>query len=80
VLTNGIKFDQDTRWSATVVKKDGQWKVANVHISANEFDNPILDIVRRRTAWWAGGISAAAGFIVGAVALRLLSRQRPKAT
>ena len=78
-LTNGMKFDQDTRWSATLVKKDGRWKVVNVHISANEFDNPILDIAVRRTTWWAGGIGAAAGFLVGAVAFWLIGRRRPKA-
>jgi ketosteroid isomerase-like protein len=78
-LTNGMKFDQDTRWSATVVKKDGHWKVVNVHISANEFNNPILDIAVRRTAWWTGGIGAAVGFLVGAAMLWLVSRRRPKA-
>jgi ketosteroid isomerase-like protein len=77
-LTNGMKFDQDTRWSATLVKKDGAWKVVSIHISANEFDNPILDIAVRRTTWWAGGIGAAIGVIVGAAAFWLISRLRRK--
>jgi hypothetical protein len=78
-LTNGKKFDQDTRWSATLVKKNGSWKIVNAHISANEFDNPILDIAVQRTTLWAGGIGAAVGFLIGAAVLWLVSRRRPKA-
>ena len=60
-LTDGTEFDQNTRWSATLVKKDGQWKVASVHISDEHVrqsgaqpcgqDNGALG-GRYRRAWW----------------------------
>ena len=59
-LTDGTQFDQDTRWSATVIKKDGKWKVASIHISVNLFDNPILHLAIRKTATYVGGCWPAA--------------------
>src|SRR6266404_4190077 len=57
LLTDGTEFDQDTRWSATAVKKDGKWKVASIHISVDLFNNPILEIAIKRTATWVGGLA-----------------------
>jgi len=64
-LRDGTEFDQNTRWSSTLVKKDGQWKVASVHISTNMFDNPVLNLAVKMTALWTGAISGVVGMIVG---------------
>lgn len=77
-LTDGTEFDQDTRWSATVVKKDGKWKVASVHISVDMFDNPILHMAIKKTAIWVGSIAGGGGLVVGLVAGALLFRRRSK--
>ncbi len=53
-LTDGRDFVLVSRWSATAVKKDGQWKIAEFHASGNLFDNPVLWIAVRRTAIWTG--------------------------
>jgi len=50
VMTDGKEFVVTTRWSATLVKKDGKWLVANFHASTDVFDNPILDVAIRRHA------------------------------
>ncbi len=46
-LTSGKRFAIDGRWSATMLRRDGQWKVASFHYSANIFDNPVLAGQRR---------------------------------
>ncbi|MBY0521966.1 MAG: nuclear transport factor 2 family protein [Gemmataceae bacterium] len=71
VLTDGTEFVQNTRWSASVVKRGGKWKVASVHISTNMFDNPILDMAVKKTMWMAGGGGVVIGFLVGFLLARL---------
>jgi uncharacterized protein (TIGR02246 family) len=67
-LASGKTFDLPARWSATLVKEDGKWLIANLHASDNLFDNPVLGMARRM-AYWVGGISLlvglAAGFVLG---------------
>jgi uncharacterized protein (TIGR02246 family) len=76
VLTDGRDFAVDTRWTATLAKKEGKWKLASFHASTDMFDNPVLRIAVRRAALWTGGIAAVAGLAVGFAAARLL-RRRP---
>jgi uncharacterized protein (TIGR02246 family) len=75
VLTDGREFVVPTRWSATVVKKDGRWLIANFHASANMFDNPVLGLAVRRTAMWVGGGAVVVGLIVGFLFGRLIRRR-----
>jgi hypothetical protein len=63
-LANGKTFDLPARWSATLVKENDKWLIANLHASDNLFDNPLLDLTKR-TAWWAGGIALLAGLLIG---------------
>lgn len=67
-LTNGKTLRVDGRWSATLVKENGRWLVANLHASTNLFDNVLLSLAKN-AAWWAGfvslGMGAVAGWIVG---------------
>jgi uncharacterized protein (TIGR02246 family) len=76
-LTDGRDFVMPTRWTSTLVKKDGRWLIAEFHASTNTFDNPVLHIAIRRTAAWAGGIAVVVGLIVGFVLARLLGRRSP---
>lgn len=63
-LTDGLKLDAKTRWTATLVREHDRWLVASLHASANLFDNPLLSMAKR-TAYWAGGVSLFLGLIVG---------------
>ena len=58
-LVNGNEFDLKTRWSVTVVKEGDEWLVANLHVSTNLFENPVLATVSRMAMWLAIG----AGFV-----------------
>lgn len=72
-LVNGNEFNLKTRWSATVVKEGDRWLLANLHVSSNLFDNPVLQTVSRMAIWLAigtGAISLVVGFIVGRLIYR----------
>jgi hypothetical protein len=70
-MASGRDFVLPARWSATLVKEDGRWLIASLHVSDNLFDNPLLDLARRMI-WWAGGIALLLGILIGF----LLGRRR----
>jgi ketosteroid isomerase-like protein len=63
-MKGGRTFDLPARWSATLVKENGRWLIANLHASDDLFDNPLLAMARR-AAWWAGGIALIVGLALG---------------
>jgi len=70
-LTSGLHFTLDANWSTTVVKTDGQWKVAAMHFSTNLFDNPLLNNAERLV--WIASIAA---FLAGLLAAFIIMRMR----
>ena len=68
-MASGRNFDLPARWSATMVKENGQWLIANLHASDNLFDNPLLDSAKR-TIGWTGAIGLAVGLAIGLFAGR----------
>jgi hypothetical protein len=75
VLTDGRDFEVNSRWTTTLVKRDGRWKVASFHASTDMFDNPVLHIAIRRTAWWTGASAGVVGLLIGTIATWLLRRR-----
>lgn len=71
VLRGGLTRVLDSRWTATVVKQDGAWKLAAFQIGANVLDNVILQEHRRfaRGVGIGGGalalVTAGLGFLLG---------------
>lgn len=47
VLRTGQTIDLDAAWSSTMVKKNGQWKIAAIHFSTNVLDNDVLHSAKR---------------------------------
>jgi ketosteroid isomerase-like protein len=72
-MASGRDFVLPARWSATLVKEDGRWLIASLHVSDNLFDNPLLDLARRMI-WWTGGIALLLGILLGFLIGR---RRRP---
>jgi ketosteroid isomerase-like protein len=73
-MASGLKLDVTTRWTATLVKENGRWLIASLHVSASLFDNPLLTAAKR-IAYWAGGIA----LLVGLAAGFFLGRRRQRA-
>ena len=75
----GSKIGLDSRWTATLVRKAGQWKLASYHVSANIFSNPVLALGTKA----AGRVAGIGGFAIGAVLALLVGwlvwRRKPKA-
>jgi ketosteroid isomerase-like protein len=76
-LTDGTAFDLHSRWTGTLVKDDGRWKIAAFHVSTNMFDNGVLHTAVRRTAYWVGGFAGLAALVLGVVVGRASRRPRP---
>ncbi|HUF61380.1 MAG TPA: nuclear transport factor 2 family protein [Verrucomicrobiales bacterium] len=67
----GKDLELESRWTATLVKEQGQWLLAGYHISMNVLDNPLLNGAKQ-SAYLAGGGALAAGLVIGL----LLGRRR----
>lgn len=72
VLRNGTEFNVNARWSTTMRRSDGQWRVASFHYSVNMFDNPILAAQRKLLV----GIALVGSLLLAAVGYWLGSRRR----
>ncbi len=75
-LSNGADFTVKSRFTATMVQRDGRWWIAAFHTSTDMFDNPILDGAKR---WLmiAAGIAGAVGLLLGVLLAKVLGRKRP---
>ena len=69
-IRGGLAFDVPLRWTATMERTSGSWKLAAVHFSADAGDNPLLTAA---TAFWkwAGLAFAGLGIVAGFLAARL---------
>ena len=71
-------FRLDSRWSAALVRKSGEWKIVSLHLSSNVFNNPLLDEIKADIVK-----AAVVGFVVGLVLMYLivwLMRRRARVT
>lgn len=59
-LSSGADFNLNSRWTATCVNRDGQWKLASYHASDSLFDNPVLERMKTTTY-----VMTFFGFIMG---------------
>jgi hypothetical protein len=78
-LTSGVKFELNTRWTATLIKENGKWMIGSFHSSADLFDNPLLEKSKGLLVWSALG-SGIAGLVIGIYAAWLLMRKRANGT
>ena len=66
-------FKLNSRWSATAAKSGGEWKIVNLHLSSNVFNNTLIAELTR--ALWIAGT---AGVVLGGLAGWFLGRRRAK--
>ncbi|NJM83856.1 MAG: hypothetical protein HC844_16655 [Tabrizicola sp.] len=67
----GQEFSVPLRWTATLSRDSGAWKIVALHFSANIFDNPV-DSLLRKYLW----LMLAAALLAGLLAGFLLRRRR----
>lgn len=72
-LMNGTEFTLHSRWTATVVKEGDRWVVASFHVSANMFDNPIVDAAKK-LLYKVGGLTGVVGLALGAIAAMVFAK------
>jgi uncharacterized protein (TIGR02246 family) len=48
-------FELDSKWTSTSAKINGQWKVVSLHLSANVFNNNLLDEAKSAAKYLAAG-------------------------
>lgn len=61
-------FQLDSRWSSTLKKTDGTWRIVTLHLSTNVFTNPLM-AEAERWIWFAG----AGGVVLGILAAGLVA-------
>ena len=61
----GKDLELKSRWTATLVKENGQWLLASYHISMNVLDNPLLNAAKQGL-YAVGGVALLGGAILGA--------------
>ena len=72
-MKSGKVVEMNVRWSATVVKQDGDWKVSVAHVGTDFLNNPVLDGLKN-FAKMIGVGAGIGGLLVGFVAGRMLGR------
>jgi ketosteroid isomerase-like protein len=64
-------FKLSSRWTTTLEKSGGQWKIVSLHLSSNVFTNSLISELTPGL-WYAG----AGGLVVGSLAGWFLRRRR----
>jgi hypothetical protein len=74
-FTDGDVRTMTSRWTATVYKDNGKWKILNLHIGTNLLDNPVTATLKGylKKATIAAGVG---GLIVGFILARLMRGRR----
>ncbi|MDB4888111.1 MAG: nuclear transport factor 2 family protein [Gemmatimonadetes bacterium] len=75
-FVNGSEISVDSRWTATIVKHEGRWKVATFHFGPSIFDNPVTNAYKA-WIWKAAALAALAGLAIGLLGSRVMWRRRP---
>ena len=71
-------FRLDSRWSSTMVKNAGDWKIVSLHLSSNVFNNPLLDEIKADIV--KAGLAGLAVGLVLMYAIMWVLRRRARVT
>ena len=75
IFSDGDTRVMTSRWTATVFKENGKWKILNVHIGTNLLDNPVVSALESYI-YKAGAGALIAGLIIGFALAWFLRRKR----
>lgn len=77
VLTDGSDLPFNTVFTATIAKRGDRWLVRGFHASVNAFDNPVLGLAIKKTAWRVGLGALLLGLLIGLLLARMFRRKAP---
>ena len=77
-LTRGMDFSLESRWTATLVKEDGRWLVAALHVSTNMFENGVSDLLIKWNSIKVGTIALLIGLVLGIVLPKMVAKSRKR--
>lgn len=77
-LTSGSKLTLDSKFTSTLAKRDGVWKVVSFHASGDMFKNDIVTMAVKKTALWAGVTAGVAGIALGLLIGRTTCKRAAK--
>ncbi len=72
-FADGDVRQMKSRWTATVHRDGGRWKLVSLHISANLLDNPVVDTAKKQAGKLAG-LGLVAGIAIGYL-LRMVTKR-----
>jgi ketosteroid isomerase-like protein len=71
LLTDGRDLALNSRFTATIAKREEQWKVSAFHVSVNAFHNPVMTWAVKKMALIGGIGGIITGVILGILAAGL---------
>ncbi len=75
VTSTGKEFEFNSRWTAVLRKRDGEWKILRIHASMDPINNSFVKMARQTLAWTCGIIASLAGLLAGWCAHRLIAKR-----
>lgn len=70
-MMRGVNFTFNSRWTASLVKDEGKWKLAAIHNGIDFTDNPVLRAAAASAPYFGAG-----GFALGVLGTMLVGRLR----
>ena len=71
----GTTMDLTSKWSATLIKENGSWKVVSLQFTSNIFDNPLLSKATASATYFGiGGLVI--GLILGFLLFKILRKKK----
>ena len=74
-FADGDTRTMTSRWTATLIKDSGRWKILNLHIGTNLLDNPVTEAAKGYV-YKAGLAAAFGGLLVGFLVAQVLRRKK----
>lgn len=74
VTGSGKRFDPTSTWLVNLIKEDGEWKLYRMQATMDPVNNVFVRDTVKYTGIFYGGGGVLAGFIIGALAIRVFRR------
>lgn len=68
-FVGGLEMEVTSKWSTTLIKQNGEWKVVSVQFTTNLFDNPLLTNAKSAQMYFGLG-----GFVAGVLLVLILCK------